>query len=125
MLDCRLRSQEAWLTSAPCPPKHAGQTVLCVCCTNHALDQFLEALLDKGITGIVRVGFQSKSERLEPYTMKSLLSADGAKRLDTNEWRRLNDLRDQLPIQKEKVGLLNQSTIIRVAQPRGSPPVCC
>ncbi len=36
--------------------KHSKETILCVCYTNHALDQFLEALLDKGITGIVRVG---------------------------------------------------------------------
>lgn len=93
--------------------------MLCVCCTNHALDQFLEALLDKGITGIVRVGFQSKSERLKPYSLFSLLSADGAKKLDTNEWRRLCALRDQLPIDKAKVRLLNQSTLIRVAQTRG------
>jgi len=31
--------------------KHSKETILCVCYTNHALDQFLEALLDKGIKG--------------------------------------------------------------------------
>ena len=30
--------------------------VLCVCLTNHALDSFLEELLDAGITNIVRAG---------------------------------------------------------------------
>ena len=30
--------------------------ILCVCYTNHALDQFLEDLLDKGIDSIVRIG---------------------------------------------------------------------
>lgn len=30
--------------------------ILCVCFTNHALDQFLEGLLDAGIEGVVRVG---------------------------------------------------------------------
>ena len=34
--------------------RRSQETILCVCYTNHALDQFLEALLDKGITDIVR-----------------------------------------------------------------------
>ena len=45
------------------PPSPAGdgqlvplQPILVVCLTNHALDQFLEALMDAGVTGIVRVG---------------------------------------------------------------------
>ncbi|KAG1673298.1 hypothetical protein FOA52_002578 [Chlamydomonas sp. UWO 241] len=83
--------------------RRSGQTLLCVCYTNHALDQFLEALLDKGITDIVRVGFQSKSKRLKPYSMSSLLSADGATKLDGNEWRRLCALKDRLPIQRAKI----------------------
>ncbi|KAJ9508188.1 hypothetical protein QJQ45_021542, partial [Haematococcus lacustris] len=36
--------------------RHSQETILCVCYTNHALDQFLEALLDKGIKDIVRIG---------------------------------------------------------------------
>lgn len=45
--------------------------ILIVCYTNHALDQFLEGLLsvtDK----LVRVGGQSKNEKLEEYNLKSL-----------------------------------------------------
>lgn len=39
--------------------------IVCVTYTNHALDQLLEALLDKNITSnIIRIGGQSKSERL-------------------------------------------------------------
>ncbi|KAJ5792863.1 uncharacterized protein N7503_008841 [Penicillium pulvis] len=39
--------------------------IVCVTYTNHALDQLLEALLDKDITSnIIRIGGQSKSERL-------------------------------------------------------------
>ena len=30
--------------------------ILCVCYTNHALDQFLEDLLEKGIDSIARIG---------------------------------------------------------------------
>ncbi|KAJ5494065.1 hypothetical protein N7463_010152 [Penicillium fimorum] len=40
--------------------------ILCVTYTNYALDQLLEALLDNNVTSqIVRIGSQSKSERLE------------------------------------------------------------
>ncbi|KAF9905304.1 hypothetical protein EC991_001852 [Linnemannia zychae] len=48
--------------------------ILCICYTNHALDQFLEHLLDQGVTSIVRVGARSKSERLEDYNLGSLMN---------------------------------------------------
>ena len=44
-------------------------TILCVCYTNHALDSFLEALLDEGITSVVRVGGRSKNERVKEYSL--------------------------------------------------------
>ncbi|KAF9147227.1 hypothetical protein BG015_011158, partial [Linnemannia schmuckeri] len=47
--------------------------ILVVCNTNHALDQFLEHLLDEGITSIVRVGSQSKSHRLQDYNLKPIM----------------------------------------------------
>ncbi|KAF9173649.1 hypothetical protein BGX20_002554 [Mortierella sp. AD010] len=49
--------------------------ILCICYTNHALDQFLEHLLDAGIKNIVRVGARSKSTRLQDFNLESLLSA--------------------------------------------------
>ncbi|KAK3823144.1 MAG: P-loop containing nucleoside triphosphate hydrolase protein, partial [Benniella sp.] len=52
--------------------------ILCICYTNHALDQFLEHLLDKKITNIVRVGSQSKSTRLEDYNLQAFV--DGYKK---------------------------------------------
>jgi len=45
------------------------ETILCVCYTNHALDAFLEDLLDAGITNIVRMGGASKSQRLAEYNL--------------------------------------------------------
>jgi hypothetical protein len=56
--------------------------ILCVCFTNHALDQFLEALLDTGCVGatagdLVRVGARSKSERLEAHNLVALARAPG------------------------------------------------
>ncbi|KAG8158268.1 hypothetical protein KVR01_012029 [Diaporthe batatas] len=44
--------------------------VICVCYTNHALDQLLEHLLDDGIKGIIRMGSRSKSERLEKLNIR-------------------------------------------------------
>ena len=43
--------------------------------TNHALDQVLEGLLDKGIGGIVRIGERSKSTKLGPYTIRELIKS--------------------------------------------------
>ncbi|KAK7746029.1 hypothetical protein SLS53_002751 [Cytospora paraplurivora] len=51
--------------------------IICVCYTNHALDQLLEHLLDDGINGIIRMGSRSKSERLQDLTLRSVaMSAD-------------------------------------------------
>ena len=48
------------------PGKPIIGPILVICFTNHALDQFLGGLLDAGITeGLIRVGGQSKSERLQ------------------------------------------------------------
>ncbi|MDV3182344.1 MAG: AAA domain-containing protein, partial [Candidatus Phytoplasma australasiaticum] len=44
--------------------------IICVCYTNHALDQLLEHLLDDGIEGIIRMGSRSKSERLENLNIR-------------------------------------------------------
>ena len=41
------------MTTAAAP---SSAPILCVCLTNHALDSFLEELLDAGITDIVRAG---------------------------------------------------------------------
>ena len=71
-------------------------TILCVCYTNHALDQFLESLLDKGITSIIRIGSRSKSQRLEQYNLFTVLrnsSSSGSPKLPLNESRRMWSLR--------------------------------
>ncbi|KNG48654.1 nf-x1 finger and helicase domain protein [Stemphylium lycopersici] len=46
--------------------------ILVVCYTNHALDQFLEHLLDDGVEKIIRVGGQSKSDRLKECNLNKL-----------------------------------------------------
>ncbi|MCJ1475096.1 hypothetical protein MMC13_003756 [Lambiella insularis] len=39
--------------------------VICVCYTNHALDQLLEHLVEDGVTQLIRLGSRSKSEILQ------------------------------------------------------------
>ncbi|GFR83411.1 NFX1-type zinc finger-containing protein 1 [Elysia marginata] len=46
--------------------------ILLVCYTNHALDQFLEGMLEFFRGNLVRVGSRSKSEALEEYNLRSL-----------------------------------------------------
>lgn len=47
--------------------------IICVCYTNHALDQLLEDLLAAGISHIVRVGSRSKSGILEPFNLRNVV----------------------------------------------------
>ncbi|XP_059147742.1 NFX1-type zinc finger-containing protein 1-like [Physella acuta] len=46
--------------------------ILVVCYTNHALDQFMEGILDFCSDGIVRVGGRSQSEKLEKFNLQEL-----------------------------------------------------
>ncbi|KAH6677816.1 hypothetical protein F5X68DRAFT_245533 [Plectosphaerella plurivora] len=48
--------------------------IICICYTNHALDQLLEHLLDKGVEQIVRIGSRSKSERLAQVNLWTVAS---------------------------------------------------
>ncbi|KAK8163164.1 hypothetical protein BKA80DRAFT_295759 [Phyllosticta citrichinensis] len=50
---------------------HLGP-IVCVCYTNHALDQLLEHLLDAGVEQVIRMGAQSKSERLKSTNLREI-----------------------------------------------------
>ncbi|KAK5129238.1 hypothetical protein LTR08_003723 [Meristemomyces frigidus] len=47
--------------------------IVCVCFTNHALDQSLERLLDEGVDKVIRIGGRSKSERLAEVNLRSVV----------------------------------------------------
>jgi hypothetical protein len=47
-------------------------TILVVTFTNHALDDFLESLLDNGVKNLVRMGGRSRSDRLSEYNLHEL-----------------------------------------------------
>ena len=54
------------------------ETILCVCYTNHALDQFLEDLMIFGIPkeSLVRIGGTSKvSDKIKPLVLQNLLTS--------------------------------------------------
>ncbi|CAI2180938.1 10853_t:CDS:10 [Funneliformis geosporum] len=46
--------------------------ILTICFTNHALDQFLEHLLDEKITNIVRLGSRTKSEKIKGFSLEEV-----------------------------------------------------
>ncbi|KAK7424141.1 hypothetical protein QQZ08_008747 [Neonectria magnoliae] len=49
--------------------------ILCVCYTNHALDQLLEHLLDDATKSIIRIGSRSKSERLQNLNLRTVVKS--------------------------------------------------
>ena len=63
--------------------------ILCVCYTNHALDQLLEHLYDQGITQIARIGSRSKSDKLQDRTLQSLREKQDETRAENTEKRKL------------------------------------
>lgn len=50
------------------------------CYTNHALDQFLEHLLKAGISKIIRVGGQSRSDLLENHNLRNISQSESKTR---------------------------------------------
>ncbi|XP_069390104.1 NFX1-type zinc finger-containing protein 1 isoform X2 [Paralichthys olivaceus] len=68
-----LKIARALLTNPHLWSEESGSgTVLVVCYTNHALDQFLEGIYTFLKKGIVRVGGCSKSEILKPFNLREL-----------------------------------------------------
>ncbi|KAF8943029.1 hypothetical protein BGZ47_005904, partial [Haplosporangium gracile] len=80
--------------------------ILCICYTNHALDQFLEHLLDQGVTSIVRVGARSKSDRLEDYNLTSLMQA---RERPYDVYRSLREAHEQWDGVSKKIGELEEA----------------
>ncbi|NWU70241.1 ZNFX1 protein, partial [Pterocles burchelli] len=61
-----LTNKDVWQSTAQKSP------ILVVCYTNHALDQFLEAIYTFQKQGMVRVGGRSSSEVLKQFTLREL-----------------------------------------------------
>jgi AAA domain len=65
--------------------QNTDETILCVCYTNHALDQFLEYLLDSGEKRLVRLGGRTKSTKLEALQLKVLARTKTDSPVDTGK----------------------------------------
>jgi hypothetical protein len=59
--------------------------IICVCYTNHALDQLLEHLVKDGVKQIIRVGGRSKSELLKPINLRNVVSKMEDTRYERNQ----------------------------------------
>ncbi|CAI6006279.1 unnamed protein product [Closterium sp. NIES-64] len=54
--------------------------ILCVCFTNHALDEFLEGIIASGIKKVVRVGKRCKSEVLQGQNLLNIIRTSNVDR---------------------------------------------
>jgi len=62
--------------------------IICVCYTNHALDQLLEHLIDAGVTQVVRVGSRSKSVKLTELNLREVSRRMARTKTEKSEkWR--------------------------------------
>ncbi|KAF1915145.1 hypothetical protein BDU57DRAFT_576497 [Ampelomyces quisqualis] len=69
--------------------------ILVVCYTNHALDQFLDHLLEVGVTKIIRVGSQSKSKALANHNLQYLRKSEpNSKAEKAQAWQAYHSLDD-------------------------------
>ncbi|KAH8922476.1 P-loop containing nucleoside triphosphate hydrolase protein [Atractiella rhizophila] len=73
--------------------------ILTLCFTNHALDQFLEHLLDGNVTKkLIRIGARSKSDKLTAYNLREAVEALaqlGRRRATWQEYKFLKSEREQ------------------------------
>ncbi|KAF9982115.1 hypothetical protein BGZ75_006502 [Mortierella antarctica] len=77
--------------------------IVCICYTNHALDQFLEHLLDEKITSIARIGSRSKSERLDSYNLESMMRLEENRGKGFQVRQELYNVRDQRKVVAEEI----------------------
>ncbi|XP_078688760.1 NFX1-type zinc finger-containing protein 1-like [Branchiostoma floridae x Branchiostoma belcheri] len=125
IIEVLLRNSHEWQALG------AAEPILVVCYTNHALDQFLEGILEFYPGGIVRVGGQSKSEKLKKFNLTSIRQKmrenkdvpwyihEGA----ANATREIKDLQDQMnlflgQLKATQGRLLDDHTLMNVMDER-------
>ena len=89
-------------------------TILVVCYTNHALDSFLEDLLNVGITDMVRLGSSSKSDRLKEFNLFEKCSGKAA--FTGEHSRRFGALRDKAEEAETTVARLTRSKLKEIGK---------
>jgi len=91
-----LKIVEALLQNKPIWDLRAESPILVVCYTNHALDQFLEGIMQFGRKElkIVRIGGRSKSKEMEPCMLRNIVEqCHAAKSFPGREYRMWRDAR--------------------------------
>ncbi|KAK3752829.1 hypothetical protein QZH41_016356, partial [Actinostola sp. cb2023] len=88
---CLIDNSHVWNPNMESP-------ILMVCFTNHALDQFLEGILDFLKDGIIRVGSRCKSEKLERFNLKRAVRFS---------YQRIQSQRTLMQKQKERIEKAN------------------
>ncbi|KAE8354048.1 hypothetical protein BDV28DRAFT_96047 [Aspergillus coremiiformis] len=80
--------------------------IICVCYTNHALDQLLEDLLnDKVTTQIIRIGSQSKSQSLQPLNLRAAVRQLERTKLEKEEYWKVQVAFDNYENEFDALGL--------------------
>lgn len=77
-----------------------------MCYTNHALDSFLEDMISKGITDIVRIGGGSKNPKLDPYQLRNRLASG----FDRAQNRRFAHLKGALEESQQSVDEIQRTS---------------
>ncbi|KXT16524.1 hypothetical protein AC579_1326 [Pseudocercospora musae] len=65
--------------------------IICVCYTNHALDQLLEHLIDAGVKQVIRIGSGSKSERLAAVNIRNVARDSRFTKVEGQSWGRAKE----------------------------------
>ena len=93
--------------------RNPNSNILVVCYTNHALDQFVEGLLDKGHTDVIRCGGRCRNEAVRGYTLQERVSAEKRSRvLPSRELRNiLQAIGENLKEKAQMEGELQRVTV--------------
>jgi hypothetical protein len=89
--------------------ENTNESILCVCYTNHALDQFLEHMLDAGEKRIVRIGGRSRSTQVAPYQLRELsrqqprLHIGALRQVDAQLYKMQEEIEEQILLLKQPV----------------------
>ena len=85
--------------------------IICVCYTNHALDQLLESLVQGQVSRVIRVGSRSKSEMLQKLSLHHVAQdIESTKTERRQKWECHRDLDRDLAEIDECLTRLNAST---------------
>ncbi|XP_069077151.1 NFX1-type zinc finger-containing protein 1-like [Pleurodeles waltl] len=95
IVETLLRNNRYWNTDKSC--------ILVVCYTNHALDQFLEGILQFQSSGVVRIGGRSKNKNMESYSLKNIRARRLHQVLLPSQRRRFSEIMEPLRAIKKQI----------------------